>query len=87
MKGEILEWFHSNYIAPEEVCPYESAEGGYQYIWGGPYDAHEVIEEKYDGVASRNLISEIVSELNEISWEWSSTPSGDDDSIELDDIL
>lgn len=31
-------WFGDNYDAPDEL-PYDSGEGGYQWIWGGPYDA------------------------------------------------
>jgi hypothetical protein len=27
-------WFHQHFEDPAEECPHESAEGGYQYIWG-----------------------------------------------------
>ena len=33
-------WFGSEYDSPYEL-PYDSGEGGYQWIWGGPYDAEE----------------------------------------------
>ena len=80
-KAEMLRWFHSNYVDPVEICPYESAEGGYQYIWGGPYDPLEELESEFSGIASDKLISEVADELNDISWEWSGQPESD----ELDD--
>ena len=30
------EWFYENYEDPANRTPYESAEGGYIWIWGGP---------------------------------------------------
>ena len=30
-----------NFEDPANETPYESSEGGYIYIWGGPYDALE----------------------------------------------
>ena len=35
----MVEWFGDNFEDPAQETPYESAEGGYIYIWGGPYDA------------------------------------------------
>ena len=32
----MVEWFLDNFEDPAEHTPHESAEGGYQYIWGGP---------------------------------------------------
>lgn len=77
-KEEILDWFHSQYADPVDFCPYESAEGGFQYIWGGPYDAREEIESQWDGIASPKLIDEIVNELNETCWEWSGRQDNED---------
>ncbi|MET3972872.1 hypothetical protein ABIB94_007871 [Bradyrhizobium sp. JR7.2] len=34
----MIQWFSANYEDPAVSTPYESAEGGYQYIWGGPYE-------------------------------------------------
>ena len=38
-------WFYANYEDPAECTPYESAEGGYIYIWGGPYEPEEKLQE------------------------------------------
>ncbi|HOZ06214.1 MAG TPA: PIN domain-containing protein [Arenimonas sp.] len=84
-KAEILQWFHSNYADPVEDCPFESREGGYQFIWGGPFDAREEVESEYGGIASDRLIDEIVNELNDICPEWSAYPEPDDASDYEDD--
>jgi hypothetical protein len=76
-KAEILDWFNSNYVDPVECLPFESAEGGYQYIWGGPYEAFEVIDGRFGGIASVDLIAEVADELNEICVEWSCRPESD----------
>ena len=39
----MVDWFAANYEDPAQSTPYDSSEGGYQYIWGGPYDAEEEI--------------------------------------------
>ncbi len=40
-KEYIRHWFHSNFEDPAQETPYNSREGGYLYIWGGPYNAHD----------------------------------------------
>lgn len=41
------DWFLANFGDPANSLPYESKEGGYQWIWGGPYDAAEEIGEAF----------------------------------------
>ncbi|WP_188064120.1 hypothetical protein [Sphingobium sp. KCTC 72723] len=55
-------WFHENYEDPAQETPYESAEGGYQYIWGGPYDAEEEISGAFPD-APEDLISRAIEEV------------------------
>jgi len=69
--AEVKKWFFSKYEDPVESCPYESREGGYQYIWGGPYDAREEIESEFGEVVDESVIDEVVSELEDQCWEWS----------------
>lgn len=65
----IKEWFFANYEDPAENTPYESREGGYQYIWGGPYDAREEIEIHFTDVPE-DVIEEIVGELEGTAVDW-----------------
>jgi len=71
------EWFLNNYENPAENTPYESAEGGYIYIWGGPYDADEVLNEEFLGIIEEETINELVKELENDSFEWAPIPRGD----------
>ena len=56
-------WFLSNYEDPAERTPFESAEGGYQWIWGGPYDASEEMSEKFEGIVPNAWIEQAVEEV------------------------
>ena len=80
-------WFFQNYEDPAERTPYESREGGYIWIWGGPYEAREELESEFHGVVSNDLIEELSYELNGICPEWAPTEkSGDYDEYLVDDI-
>jgi len=59
----MLQWFHENFEDPAVSTPYESAEGGYQWIWGGPYEARDELSSKFDSVATETLIEEVVQEV------------------------
>jgi hypothetical protein len=88
-KAERLElmtgWFEENFEDPAERTPYESREGGYQWIWGGPYEARDELDGKFGDLVPETLIEEAVEiiEKNGIT-EWAPTPSRDDyDESEL----
>lgn len=71
------DWFYENYEDPAERTPYESAEGGYIYIWGGPYYAEEELGVFYEFVDDK-LIATLVKELNDECLEWTGKDSPDD---------
>lgn len=37
--AQMVSWFQERYKDPANGVPFNSAEGGYQYVHGGPYDA------------------------------------------------
>lgn len=57
----MVEWFRANFEDPANSLPYESKEGGYQWLFGGPYDAGEELssafpdadDERIDGAVER----------------------------------
>jgi len=59
----MVEWFYQNYEDPANSTPYESAEGGYQYIWGGPYDANDEIGSMFGGLVPDKWIEEAVDRV------------------------
>lgn len=68
-KEVVVGWFADNFEDPAESTPYESAEGGYQWIWGGPYDAREEIEGAFD-LSDRELeaILEEIESNGTLDW-------------------
>jgi hypothetical protein len=43
----MVAWFKSNFEDPANSLPYSSDHGGYQWLWGGPYDAWEELQEAF----------------------------------------
>lgn len=70
-KNIMRNWFYSNFEDPTNHTPYESKEGGYTYIWGGPFDARYELENMFTNYGSAESINELVSELESICTEWS----------------
>jgi hypothetical protein len=85
----MVKWFFQNFEDPAEETPYESAEGGYQYIWGGPYDANEELqaafcpklEDPTFEVVEKAAIA-AAEKIEEDGWEWAPASSR---HIEVDD--
>ena len=72
----MVHWFRERYCDPAEETPYESKEGGYQYIWGGPYDATDELGSEFAGVASDEAIEEAVKEVEADGlFDWAPTSS------------
>ncbi len=75
----MLRWFSENFEDPAVRTPYESAEGGYQWIWGGPYEARDELYSKFGDLVSESLIEEVVEEVErEGLTDWALVSSPDD---------
>jgi len=85
---EVMEgWFRTRFEDPAERTPYESAEGGYIWIWGGPYDAREELESEFSDVVPEDVIDKLVDKLEGECLDWAPTPSRDDyDNYLVEDI-
>jgi hypothetical protein len=66
----VKDWFLSNFEDPVHSTPYESAEGGCIYIWGGPYETRDIVETFFSDAASDDLIDTVVDELVREGDEW-----------------
>lgn len=75
---EMRNWFFANFQDPVEETPYDSAEGGYIYLYGGPYHADEVLREKFEGKVSDEVLEKLIQEIGNISWEWEGRPKAED---------
>ena len=58
----LVEWFFGRFEDPVHRLPYVTAEGGYQWIYGGPYDAREELEKNFPNVA-QDIIDAAVNEI------------------------
>ncbi|WP_315707335.1 MULTISPECIES: ribonuclease E/G [unclassified Bradyrhizobium] len=80
----IKAWFLSNFEDPAESTPYDSGEGGYQWIWGGPYDAREEIEGYFGDELPGDIVDQVVADLEGIALEWAPNSNRiyDEDDLE-----
>jgi len=80
-------WFHRNFQNPVEETPYNSEEGGYQYLHGGPYDAEEEINSRFEGLVPNEVRAKLIASLEEESYEWEAVADfGDYDDYLIDTI-
>lgn len=81
-------WFGQNYEDPAERTPYQSSEGGYIWIYGGPYDAREELYAEFESIVPESVIEELADELNAECPEWAPTPKPEDyDQYIVEDIV
>jgi HEPN superfamily RiboL-PSP-like protein len=77
-------WFHEHYDPPDEL-PYDGREGGYQFIFGGPYDPEEELESEFGEIVPESVINELARKLWNLHSEWSGLdpgPDPDDDYVQ-----
>lgn len=72
VESGMMEWFFQNYDDPANFLPYETKEGGYQYLFGGPYELDQILYDefgdKYPDSNIENVIKNIEQEYRSISW-------------------
>jgi hypothetical protein len=56
-------WFYARYEDPANSMPYDGREGGFQFIWGGPYDPDEVIQERFSAVVPFDVMRSLIEDL------------------------
>ncbi len=76
VQKEVMEvWFRARFEDPVHSCPYNSREGGYQFIYGGPYEADEELQAQFSHLVPYEVIEELVGELENECSEWSGDSS------------
>ena len=74
----LVEWFFERYEDPAQRLPYISAEGGYQWIYGGPYDAREELAENFPDLPD-DVIEAAVDEIESDGLtDWAPVASAED---------
>jgi hypothetical protein len=57
-KEYMRHWFHRNFEDPAQETHYDSSEGGYIYLWGGPYNAYDELYNEFGPLIPDERISE-----------------------------
>ncbi len=71
----LVDWFHYFYEDPANETPYNSREGGYLYIKGGPYSAEEELRENFEDVVPEDAILEAVADIQGNGlFDWAPSP-------------
>ena len=82
----MVDWFHAHFEDPAHRTPYETREGGYQWIWGGPHSANEELQDEFSQVIDFDVIQEAVRQIeNDGLLDWAPKPRPgdyDDDDYE-----
>lgn len=59
----MVAWFNRMFEDPQNQTPYAADKNSpynYEYIWGGPYDASEELNDQFAGIASEEVIEKAV---------------------------
>ncbi len=83
----IENWFRSRFEDPAEQTPYDTAEGGYQWIWGGPYEPREELTSEFDGIVPEPVILRVAKLLEDENFEWAPKTSAADYADQLADDI
>ena len=59
----IVHWFGERFTDPAQETPYNGREGGYLYVWGGPYDARDEMETEFSALVSPQVIEDAIEEV------------------------
>ncbi|MDR7141834.1 hypothetical protein J2X43_000025 [Rhizobium sp. BE258] len=79
---EMKEWFYAHYEDPAQSLPHSSADGGYQWINGGPYEPTEVLEEEFGSRYPFSLIEQVGKIITDETGLFDWSPVRDDDFFE-----
>ena len=74
----LVEWFFERFEDPAHRLPYETAEGGYQWIYGGPYDAREQLEKNFPNEVEHIIDAAVDKIESDGLTEWVSVFSPED---------
>lgn len=74
---KMVDWFCDHYQSPDDAClPYESREGGYQWLGRGPHNAEDVLRDQFPDAVDED-ICEATKTLESDSQWWASRDDRD----------
>ncbi|MGH9916783.1 MAG: hypothetical protein ACRD63_16020, partial [Pyrinomonadaceae bacterium] len=78
------QWFYARFEDPAQSTPYDSGEGGYQFIHGGPYDPDDEIQGRFSEIVEYEVMEELINDLyQECGDEWAPIDHDDWDYADI----
>jgi hypothetical protein len=76
---EMKEWFYENYEDPAHSLPYNSREGGYQWLYGGPEAPLDALQDGFADEFPFEFIEEVATSITDEAgiWDWTPKPGPD----------
>lgn len=75
---DMATWFHSQFEDPQNRTPYDSEDGVYLWMWGGPFEAPDVLHSQFEGKFREEWINEAIAYVErDGTTEWAPDPDGD----------
>lgn len=71
----MVNWWLENFEDPAEMTPYESREGGYQWVWGGPHEPDDLLPGYFDGASEEDLDAAVREISSDGIYEWAPNQS------------
>jgi|GEM_PF-6592397 len=70
--SRLVQWFHHFYEHPQNEMPPDKEEGGYFFVYGGPYDAETELQDEFGSTVPYAAIEQAVEEIqSDGTFEWS----------------
>lgn len=84
----MVHWFQGLFDDPAQETPHNSREGGYQYIWGGPYDASDELGSEFGSIVSDEVLERAIEEVESDGiYEWAPTSAHPDRKAGEDEAM
>lgn len=72
----VRQWFLTRFEDPANHMPFDSREGGYFWVYGGPYDPDDEIQERFSGIVPDKVLAQVIRDLVEHTGsEWAPIPT------------
>lgn len=78
-------WFLKRYEDPANETPWDGEVKAYIFVWGGPYDPSDVIQDRFGDVVEFDVMWELIQDLHhDVGEEWAPT---EHEGAEYDDYI
>ena len=84
----MVHWFFGMFEDPANETPYNGREGGYQYIWGGPYEAVDELGVEFGEIVSEEALEAAIAEVESDGIvEWAPGPGHPDQKVRMEEAM